>query len=132
MQLQACFGITRQLSACFVKLVLASVIMLLLGSDLQFIVGLFPAGRPNFQTPEELKSTCKSVDSGYNSLLHISFPEDYSDSQERCRQIARQLANTHPHDNILLVRLLLQTVLQVCSTPDCSKIAVQSCCQLQK
>ncbi|KAA6426873.1 MAG: hypothetical protein FRX49_03198 [Trebouxia sp. A1-2] len=64
---------------------------------------LFPAGRPNFQTPEELKSTCKSVDSHYKSLLHISFPEDYSDSQARCRQIARQLADRHPHDNVLLV-----------------------------
>ena len=110
------FGLTRQLSACFAKLVLASTFVLLLGSNLQFIVGLFPAGRPNFQTPEELKSTCKSVDSHYKSLLHISFPEDYSDSQARCRQIARQLADRHPHDNVLLVTLLLQTVLQVCST----------------
>ncbi|DBA95172.1 TPA: hypothetical protein ACH3X1_015723 [Trebouxia sp. C0004] len=64
---------------------------------------LFPAGRPNFQTPKELKSTCKSVDSGYKSLLHLKFPEDYSNSQERCRQIARQLADMHPHDNVLLV-----------------------------
>lgn len=132
MQLQAMFGLTRQLSACFAKLVLASTIVLLLGSNLQFIVGLFPAGRPDFQTPEELKSTCKSVDPGYKSLLHISFPEDYSDSQERCRQIARQLADMHPHDNVLLVSLLLQIVLQVCFTLDCSTIAVQSCHQLQK
>ncbi|DBA95174.1 TPA: hypothetical protein ACH3X1_015723 [Trebouxia sp. C0004] len=81
---------------------------------------LFPAGRPNFQTPKELKSTCKSVDSGYKSLLHLKFPEDYSNSQERCRQIARQLADMHPHDNVLLVRLLLQAGLRVCSTLDCA------------
>ncbi len=125
MHLQAVFGLTKRMSACSVKLVLASTTVLLLGSNLQFIAGLFPAGRPNFQTPEELKSTCKSVDSGYKSLLHINFPEDYSDSQERCRQIARHLADTHPHDNVLLVSLLLQIIWQGCSTLDCSSIAVQ-------
>ena len=67
-------------------------------------VGLFPEGRPNFRTPEDLKTSCSNVDPGYTSLTRLQFPEDYDDAQERCRQIARQLAERHPHENILLVR----------------------------
>ena len=39
-------------------------------------------------------------------LIRINFPEDYSDSQERCRVVARQLSQQHPHENILLVGML--------------------------
>ena len=67
-------------------------------------VGLFPEGRPNFRTPEDLKTSCTNVDPSYTSLTRLQFPEDYDDAQERCRQIARQLAERHPHENILLVR----------------------------
>lgn len=65
--------------------------------------GLFPDGRPNFRSAEELKLLCKSVDPAYKSLIRLSFPEDYDESQERCKQIACQLAERHKHENILLV-----------------------------
>ena len=65
--------------------------------------GLFPDGRPKFQSSEQLKLVCKSVDPAYSSLMSLSFPEDYDESQQRCKQIAHQLAQRHKHENILLV-----------------------------
>ena len=35
--------------------------------------------------------------------MSIRFPEDYTASQQRCKQIAHQLAQQHKHENILLV-----------------------------
>ncbi|KAL3132092.1 hypothetical protein ABBQ32_008702 [Trebouxia sp. C0010 RCD-2024] len=64
---------------------------------------LFPDGRPNFRSAEELKLLCKNVDPAYKSLICLNFPEDYDESQERCKQIACHLAERHKHENILLV-----------------------------
>lgn len=92
------------------------------------LAGLFPAGRPNFRNPDDLKRTCPSVDPAYQSVLRLNFPEggshccssfsplavrtqktttwlvaDYKDAQQRCQQIAHALADRHPNENILLV-----------------------------
>ena len=35
--------------------------------------------------------------------MQLNFPEDYDESQERCKEIAHQLAQRHANENILLV-----------------------------
>lgn len=71
--------------------------------SLSYFAGLFPAGRPNFRSADQQKSTCPSVDPSYRSVLQLQFPEDYRDAQARCRQIAHVLADRHQSENILLV-----------------------------
>ena len=62
----------------------------------------------------------------------LNFPEDYDESQQRCKQIAHQLAQRHKHDNILLVCMTKFRLFRgFCMTGSIDLQRLRAMCQLQ-